>query len=985
MRQGLSNGTDDIDWSGPIQISALNGETGKDGSDIKYIYYRSDAPITDWTGKGPNANGGFGYLETLSNDWTPSPQGVTKEQPYEYVSIATKPAGIDVDWRDFSNPPVIWSKWGEKGQDGDGIVYHYYLHQGQSQPGTAPNYSSETKDDWTDDPQGVSANARYEYVFMQKKVSQENGSYKYEPESGAGSLWAKWSEDGTSITTKSTEYAVNDSATAQPTDWKDYDSIKEDIAPGKFLWTRITYSDNSKSFSVAYQGTDGNASENLQKEADISVVGGELTSNYLRYTVSGSTFTTGIGLGHIFEDKKQYVISYYYKMKNFSIPDGEIISIGGHSYSFEISKVEIDDSERDNNYLGGIQVSNDCDPHFVKIYAKYNANTELTLDDGTKVTDPTPTLYIQPLRSLKGKQVSAEFEVWNIMVTEGEEYIPWTPAPEDAAKVGQLSGENLIKKASHKVGSDAEKKDYFVIGEAPPEYSGCTVSITSEDVLQIVATNINAEEFHYRFIKPGEGSNELFSVEAGCTYVFRGFVRGETTGGMTISPHVAIRHEEKKDKNGPWLNDTRTTILKGNSSATWIPFQETFIVSKDAVGFYLSFQIYHNNSYSGTFEFKDLHLEKKIGITSLSEEVKSLHEQVKGLTYAGDSIAIYDRSKKENLQLSDFSLLAGRTIEGGKIKEGYANAVYLAGWNVDTNSLWYDGTSSNSPSFNNIGNQNTFGIYPKGITSGLNSAFKHSITDDAWVMTAGDSFGITKKGNMFASAGKVGGWEITDDGIIKQNGTDCFGLNSSSISYNSYVSNGMSPIRFFSGGSLFFGGISYHDEPLSFQIGENLFIEHADFKPDFMDANITASYHLSTGDLCFFDNVTLSQSIYKKGDYILLNSPTNGKRIVQVTSTSSKFTILEDGSLYASAVNLTGKIIANDGRIGAFKLEQQGLISSYISLTPTEIAFPTQTKMKIGQKDVTISRENGDYGDAVYFTTNGKVPFVIKNEQCFLF
>ena len=199
MRQKISTAST---WGAPIRISAMDGEVGKDGSDIKYIYYRSSTEIDDWTGKGPNSEEGkepFDYTTNLTNDWKDSPQGINKDDKYEYVSIATKQAGETV-WSDFSHPPVIWSKWGEKGQDGDGIEYRYYrLSKNDSGEYEAPIYTDDTKSSWEDNPQGVDEDYPYEYVVQVKITKDENGNWVEGeiPSDGiTGSLWAKWSEDG---------------------------------------------------------------------------------------------------------------------------------------------------------------------------------------------------------------------------------------------------------------------------------------------------------------------------------------------------------------------------------------------------------------------------------------------------------------------------------------------------------------------------------------------------------------------------------------------------------------------------------------------------------------------------------------------------------------------------------------------------------------------------------------------------------------------
>lgn len=189
MRQKMSNVSN---WSTPIQISALNGEPGADGSDIDYIYRRSESAITEWENEGPN-NGSWSHTtqQDLDNGWTHSPQGIDPTNKYEYMTFATKPAGTGTNFCDFSNQPVLWSKWGDKGQDGAGIEYKYC--RALSKPEVYPGENIT----WTDDPQGVDGTNRYEYV-CQLKTTYNTTTEEWDPEETSTniSLWNEYKEDG---------------------------------------------------------------------------------------------------------------------------------------------------------------------------------------------------------------------------------------------------------------------------------------------------------------------------------------------------------------------------------------------------------------------------------------------------------------------------------------------------------------------------------------------------------------------------------------------------------------------------------------------------------------------------------------------------------------------------------------------------------------------------------------------------------------------
>lgn len=187
MQQKLSNQAEDA-WSRPIQISAEDGQPGKDGTNIEYVYYRSQEVLEDPIP--PSYTN-----EVLTQGWTKSPQGITSVDKYEYVSIRTKAA--DQDWSSFS-APVIWSKWGEKGFDGDGIKYLYCLISGTTEPTTPPSWPTPENQTyiWTDDPSGVTANNRFEYVVAIRTIIDPETGNKTETQSATGALWSKYSVDG---------------------------------------------------------------------------------------------------------------------------------------------------------------------------------------------------------------------------------------------------------------------------------------------------------------------------------------------------------------------------------------------------------------------------------------------------------------------------------------------------------------------------------------------------------------------------------------------------------------------------------------------------------------------------------------------------------------------------------------------------------------------------------------------------------------------
>lgn len=170
-----------------------DGANGEDGANTRYIYYNCAGTETD---PPPSAtitqyDGGISQSQLKDLGWTDSPTGVSKDKPYEYMSISTKPAGAagTTSWSKFSTP-ALWSKWGEKGQDGDGVTYIYYRSNSAIAPSKPASYEDAKNNDWTDDPQGVTDLQQYEYVVQIKTGAKKTIS---EPK-----LWAKWGETGES-------------------------------------------------------------------------------------------------------------------------------------------------------------------------------------------------------------------------------------------------------------------------------------------------------------------------------------------------------------------------------------------------------------------------------------------------------------------------------------------------------------------------------------------------------------------------------------------------------------------------------------------------------------------------------------------------------------------------------------------------------------------------------------------------------------------
>ena len=206
-------------WSTPIRITGANGKDGEDGKDVEFVYTRNNTgktlnpPIYDDAGNPVDKTDDWTGYDQDGIFWTDNPQGVEEDHMYEYVCVRTKEAGA-ARWNAFSEPS-IWSKWGQKGKDGDGYEYIFFTTVDEN---TVPNINYDTwfdprtqtyktkNDDeylpystdgtystrWSDDPNGVSETSKIEWVSVRKKINGVWGDFA-EPK-----VWSKYAKDGTS-------------------------------------------------------------------------------------------------------------------------------------------------------------------------------------------------------------------------------------------------------------------------------------------------------------------------------------------------------------------------------------------------------------------------------------------------------------------------------------------------------------------------------------------------------------------------------------------------------------------------------------------------------------------------------------------------------------------------------------------------------------------------------------------------------------------
>ena len=163
--------------SGPLEVTPPAGAAGLDGVDgtgFEFVFRRTAtdvAPATPVTTTAQRAMDDF-----VPADWFDDPQGPTDTLPYEWVTVRT---GSTLAWGPFSSAS-LWSRFstdGLDGADGPGVEFVFRTTTTEAAP-TLTQLASDVMqlDDqvptnWADDPQGVDATNRFEWVSRRARNS----------------------------------------------------------------------------------------------------------------------------------------------------------------------------------------------------------------------------------------------------------------------------------------------------------------------------------------------------------------------------------------------------------------------------------------------------------------------------------------------------------------------------------------------------------------------------------------------------------------------------------------------------------------------------------------------------------------------------------------------------------------------------------------------------------------------------------------------
>lgn len=229
-------------WTKPIRITGETGEDGSDGTKIEFIYTlftpTNDKPRPDT----PSTSQQDDYIPF---GWSDNPQGVSKEKQYEWISTREKKSAKlgEGYWGEFSQP-VIWSKWGEKGMDGDGYEYIYTRTSDVDKVPATPSSIQQndyiptisnggsTDYDWSDDPKGVSETYKAEWTCKRVRTDSVWSDFS------TPALWSNWGEQGLSGGHYQYRWKVS---STKPTTTPDNDSTwstnsEQAVEKGQYVW-----------------------------------------------------------------------------------------------------------------------------------------------------------------------------------------------------------------------------------------------------------------------------------------------------------------------------------------------------------------------------------------------------------------------------------------------------------------------------------------------------------------------------------------------------------------------------------------------------------------------------------------------------------------------------------------------------------------------------------------------------------------------------
>ena len=253
-----SQNTSDVilytEWTVPVLLveNGEDGQPGTNGADglnvaTVFLYQRGAAAPAKPTG---NVTYTFasGAVSGSLNGWSKTIPTTDGNPCYVIQATASNTAATDTIGKSEWSSPAVLVEDGTDGQDGVGITSVTVTYSSSASPSTIPS-NWQTTIPSVPDGEYLWTRTVIDYTDPNK---EDTVTYTYARQGEDGEN----GQAGTSVTVSSIQYQQGNSATTAPTGTWSNSVVAVD--PGKYLWTKTTFSDGSSAYGVARQGVNGN-------------------------------------------------------------------------------------------------------------------------------------------------------------------------------------------------------------------------------------------------------------------------------------------------------------------------------------------------------------------------------------------------------------------------------------------------------------------------------------------------------------------------------------------------------------------------------------------------------------------------------------------------------------------------------------------------------------------------------------------------------
>lgn len=238
--------------------------------------------------------------------------------------------------------------------------------------------------------------------------------------------------------------------------------------------------------------------------------------------------------------------------------------------------------------------------------------------------------------------------------------------------------------------------------------------------------------------------------------------------------------------------------------------------------------------------------------------------------------------KINNISPTGYGLYSDNAFLKGTI---IATSGTIGGFTLSTNSIQNGTFGQDGSVMMSLGSNNSASIGDSGNING-------------WTFTAGSKFGVTKNGAMYATSGKIGGFNI--DSTYLQSSDKTVGLSASASDW-----------AFWAGGA--------GTDTAKFRVN------HAG-KLWASNATIAGNITATSGKIGKY-NITNNYLISGSGSTCTGMGGDQAFWAGSDSSSNAPFHVSYDGSLYASKANISGTINSTDGSIGGWKVSSNKLLA----------------------------------------------------------